>query len=119
MARIFIPFASGITAVLAMMAGCATVPDSFDDRFDPAWMNVVLVERSALPAMCHRLDEARMTACAQPYKDRGGQSVPQKTAGHGTCNIYMARDLIRDSDQFVEVLRHEAKHCRGWRHFRD
>ena len=34
----------------------------------------------------------------------------------GTCVIYVARDLVRDSENCDLVLRHEARHCRGWRH---
>ena len=115
--------------------GCAThdTGDAFDDSFDSAWMAVVPVDRSALPGYCQREDRQNLLGCARPYQDPpgdlgamamanggGGAAVdrrePSKAGVRGTCVIYVARDLVRDSANFDYVLRHEARHCRGWRH---
>lgn len=116
---------AGWVFLSALAAGCAAASGHFDDRFDPSWMNVILVDRSALPGFCLRLDLRHVVACAQPPGNlRSGavespSVVSTEAKPLGNCNIYMARDLIRDSEQFNDVLRHEAKHCRGWRHARD
>ena len=105
-----------VFAMAIAAAGCATGTPQFDDSFDPAWMSVVMIERSALPALCGRDDQQDLMGCAKPFNDAPGASG---AAGRGTCNIYVAAELIRDTATFNYVLRHEARHCRGWRHFRD
>lgn len=100
----------------AALTACATTSTEFDDRFDPDWMAVIMVERAALPGFCTREEQHKLLGCARPFND--GQPAAS-AAGRGTCNIYIARDLIRDAATFDYVLRHEARHCRGWRHAGD
>ena len=108
--------------VMALSA-CATPAVEFDDSFDPAWMTVIPVERAALQSFCVREDRQNLMGCARPYYDHPweGSSADRlaDATGRGTCVIYVARDLIKDSATFDYVLRHEAKHCRGWRHAGD
>lgn len=108
------------------LCACAASPvgdAEFDDSFDPAWMSVISVERSALQGFCLREDRQNLLGCARPYHDRGND--PSRSdgagavAGRGSCIIYVARELVKDSVSFDYVLRHEAKHCRGWRHTAD
>ena len=123
-------------SVLLAVAGCATLDggEAFDDRFDADWMVVVPVDRGTLPGYCQREDRPSLLGCARPHQDASGGAVAVSSGGgdgggggvaaaeagkpgtRGTCVIYVARDLMRDSTNFDQVLRHEAKHCRGWRH---
>ena len=97
---------------LALFA-CATTPADIDDRFEPDWMTVVMVERTALRFICERDDLRNLSGCARLFHDRQGADG---VLDRGTCVIYVARELSRGEAGFDYVLRHEAKHCRGWRH---
>lgn len=123
-------------ALLAVLqlAGCAASrPEedagAFDDTFDPSWMTVIPVDRATLQGFCLRADRQHLMGCARPYHDRApgiagaDRDAAQAAglasglaAGRVNCVIYVAKDLMRDSETFDVVLRHEAKHCRGWRH---
>lgn len=121
--------------MVAAMSGCASLETgaAYDDSFDAAWMVVIPVDRAALPGYCQRVDRQSLLGCARPHQDAaagsmaehlrggegGGGAVTRdapRTGVRGTCVIYVARDLVRDSGNFDLVLRHEARHCRGWRH---
>ncbi len=128
-------------SLAALLPGCAThdADAAFDDSFDSTWMSVVPVDRAALSGYCLREDRQNLLGCARPYQDSRGARDPEAESGanaapagdatgaagggeqrrtgvRGTCVIYVARDLVRDTASFDYVLRHEAKHCRGWRH---
>jgi hypothetical protein len=122
-----------LVAVL-QLAGCAASrsgddASAFDDSFDPSWMMVIPVDRATLPGFCLRDDRQHLMGCARPFHDRTAgialadhQTVQADrlaaglAAGRVSCVIYVAKDLMRDAAAFDQVLRHEAKHCRGWRH---
>lgn len=132
---------AAVLALALMLGACAArLPvdgGGFDDSFDPSWMTVIPVDRSSLSGFCVRQDRQSLLGCARPYNDSrisapiepggdGGERLradlhidaarSDALGGRGSCIIYVARDLVRDSATFDYVLRHEAMHCRGWRH---